>query len=169
MLSKTLIAGVVEKVYKKDNGIYSIKLDNVWYGCYKSNPGDIEGKHVTFNAEEKNGYMNCDVKSIKVSKDDAPVAVAAKAVASAKDNDKQNAIQYQNARSHALEFLGLMNSAQLLDFGKAKSKGSMIDVLETQLDMYTQRFFEDTSNLGHTTDVAPTPADLMPDDDTIPF
>ena len=52
------ISGEVQYVKKNDYGFWSVKVDDVWYGAGKANPGVSEGDEVEFSAYENDkGYM----------------------------------------------------------------------------------------------------------------
>lgn len=179
MTDKIKVGGIVEYVDgpKPPHGTFSFKLNNTRYGTYKTPPGVKPGDSISFYATEKGGYWNADVKSIVVS---PSVATSDTSVhtgngsttrnATNSFDTRQDSITYQSARKDALVFLTLLQTAGALDLGKAKTKASMIEVLETYVDKYTERFVEDTKNLGHKTDIDVAPAAAEDDfNDAIPF
>lgn len=178
MTDKQRVSGIVEYVDgpKPPHGTYSFKLNNTRYGTYKTPPGVKPGDSITFTASEKGGYWNADVKSIAVAQGDtnsgavsANTGMGSKTSGSSYDS-RQDAITYQAARKDALTFLTLLQEAGALDLGKAKTKAAMIEVVETYVDKYTERFVEDTKNLGHKVEVdTATSGSADEFNDSIPF
>lgn len=160
MTDKVKVNGIVEYVDgpKPPHGTYSFKLNNTRYGTYKTPPGIKPGDDISFMATEKGGYWNADVKSIAVNSSVSPSTtctvptVGGTRQANSYDS-RQDSITYQSARKDALTFMTLLHTAGALDLGKAKTKASIIEVLETYVDKYTERFVQDTKDLGHVTDI----------------
>lgn len=174
MTDKIKISGIVEYVDgpKPPHGTYSFKVNGTRYGTYKTAPGIKPGDNVSFYATEKGGYWNADTKSISVVAGvnaDAPANVAGSARSASYNDSRQDSITYQSARKDALTFMTLLQSAGALDLGKAKTKASMIEVLETYVDKYTERFVEDTKNLGHKTELTETSGAADEFRDELPF
>lgn len=157
MTEKQKFSGIAEYVDgpKPPHMTYSFKVNGTRYGTYKTPPGIKQGDNISFYATEKGGFWNADVKSISVVASDAvsvPVGAGNRVTNQASSYDsRQDSITYQSARKDALTFMTLLQTTGSLDLGKAKTKASMIEVLETYVDKYTERFVEDTKNLGHKT------------------
>lgn len=162
MTEKQKFSGIAEYVDgpKPPHMTYSFKVNGTRYGTYKTPPGIKQGDNISFYATEKGGFWNADVKSIgvvpdttanpSVSSNSVSAAVGGARSGSVNSYDsRQDSITYQSARKDALTFLTLLQTTGSLDLGKAKTKASMIEVLETYVDKYTERFVEDTKNLGH--------------------
>jgi hypothetical protein len=64
------------------------------------------------------------------------------------ENDRQNSITYQSARKDALQFVQILQEAGKIDLGKLKG-AEAIEALEVYVDNYTERFYQDTKDLGH--------------------
>lgn len=153
-----LVTGYVEKVSANNGGIWSLKVDNVYYGTYRTEPKCKVGDYVSFEATQKDKYFNADPKTIKLAqppakaepvKEEAPPKAAAPAKSSwVPDKDRQDSITYQSARKDALELTSMLLSAGLVDLGnKASKKADAIGIVEMYVDRFTMRFFEDTKNL----------------------
>lgn len=175
-----VIKGVVEKKLESmtSAGVtYALVIDNVRYGFYKTNPKCNEGDTVTFAAKTNGNFWNADPKTFRVvAAEAAPTDGATTRTATPKwvpDKDRQEAISYQSARKDALEIVGMMLGASVLDMGKSKTVADKMEVIEAYVDKYTSRFFQDTKDLGHVGKEASKPEvkAAAPDDfnDEIPF
>lgn len=148
------ISGVVEKVVErpgKYGSMYSMKVDNTFYGTKGKKPPCKEGDYVTFEATQSDkGYWDANPDTIK-----GAINVAGKAAettppatrAWVPDTDRQNSIIYQSSRKDALELVGVLLQNNLIDLGKAK-KADAIELVEGYVDRYTLRFYEDTRRLS---------------------
>ena len=154
---KITVSGIVERPNSsvtKAGLTYGVVINNTKYGFFTTNPPCNEGDSVSFSAKENGDFWNADPKSLKLitAGSSKPTPVTAPPTAKSAwvpDKDRQDSIIYQSARKDALEFLKILNVKDMIDLGKSKSKGGMIESMEIYLDKYTQRFFEDTKNLGH--------------------
>jgi hypothetical protein len=173
------IQGYVEKVqeypskYTWPNGkpkdsMWAMTVDNVRYSTRNTRP-PAEGSYVTFEATQEGQYWNADPATIKMGPPNAaPAPVAprmevstprANPVATTQANNREASIHYQSSRKDALEFVKMMLSADLVDFGKAKG-AQKTEVLEVYVDFYTKRFMEDVGRLAppeHSSPVEATP------------
>ena len=149
-------SGVVEKIYENQTSkgltTYTIVVDGERYGTYTQRPPCKQGDAVEFYYKNNGSFNNVDVKTIKKVAEATPSTAAPTSgpvPSYAKRNDDvQNAITFQAARKDALQFLEILVGQGILDSG-SKAKGKQIEVMETYLDKYTQRFFDDTKSLGH--------------------
>lgn len=156
MSDKIVVAGVVEKKISSATKVgitWALVVDNVRYGFYKTEPKCKEGDGVEFSATQNGDFWNADAKSLKVKNvQEQPAKAAAKPMATrpwVPDKERQDTISYQAARKDSLEFVNMLISNGVLDLGKSKSAAAKIEAAEVYVDKYTQRFFEDTKNLGH--------------------
>lgn len=166
-----MITGVVEKVLgPSGRGTYDVQVGGVKYGTYTNVPKCAPGDVVEFEAKQNGNFWNMNVKSLRVTSK-APTTEAAapstKTKAWVPDDKRQDAISYQAARKDALQLTEMLLSKELLDFGKAKNNASKIEVVEVFIDKFTQRYFEDTKNLGHKIVEDTSPVEEFNDD--IPF
>lgn len=89
-----MVKGLVYKVFSRQAGrgtAYSIKLDGdeTYYGCGFKNPGNLDGKYVSFEAgKNAKGYWDANLATLTVL-DSAP-QVANKSVASATAGGKDD-------------------------------------------------------------------------------
>lgn len=176
MSDSVKISGVVERKGERATSAgttYSITVDNVNYGFYKTVPKCSEGDYVEFYAKQNGNYWNADAKTLKLIDRPAspPKPQPAAKGAWVPDKDRQDSIIYQSARKDALEFVQVLLTAGILDLGKSKTAAGKIEVAEIYLDKYTQRFFEDTKNLGHKDEEVAEKREVEEDfhNDEIPF
>ncbi len=167
-----MITGVVEKVLgPSGRGTYDVQVGGVKYGTYTNVPKCAPGDVVEFEAKQNGNFWNMNVKSLRVTGRAAAqenVGSNTKTKAWVPDDKRQDAISYQAARKDALQLMDMLLSKDVVDFGKAKNNSAKIDVVEVFVDKYTQRYFEDTKNLGHKLQEEPAsePAEF---NDDIPF
>lgn len=184
-MSTQTITGVVEVIRQNEKGIWSMNVDNVWYGFYKTEPKCKTGDTVTFEAEQKGNFWNAKPATLKKAVVSPTASPAAEAVAVGGSgtartqtwdggDKRQDSIIFQSSRKDALEFLGILVDTGVVDVSKVKA-ADKASVLETYLDQYTDRFVADVKNLGHKAEakaakpkVAPPGEEADPDDD-LPF
>lgn len=152
-----IVTGKVEKITSRSTKFgdyWDVYVDGRKYGTGKKKPPCSDGDYVTFEAEAKGDFFNADpttFKKAEAPKNVAPVTAAAGVSAKREwipEKDRQDSITYQSARKDALQFVEILAATGKLDFGKMKG-AEAIDMLETYVDNYTQRFFKDTKDLGH--------------------
>lgn len=168
--------GTVTNTSRKDgvgkNGkpytLFSGKVDNsdLFLNFKFKDPGISKGDIIEYDGEPSSTGKGFDVTRHRVvGKSEVPAAAASSAAPSggggSRDDywakkeayDKENTqprIQYQNARSHALQFLEILATQDGLPItaatGKA-NKAKRYDELKEILDKLTVEFFYDTSKL----------------------
>lgn len=154
------VNGIVEE---KGNNItkagvtWYLKIDNIRYGFYKTEPKCKQGDFVEFDASQNGNYWNAEAKTLRVMPGAQQPKVSAGIPATGKstwvpDKDRQDSIIYQSARKDALEWVQILSAHGLIDVGKSKNNADKIKAMEVYLDNYTKRFFDDTHSLGHTPD-----------------
>lgn len=157
-----LVQGVVEKVQeypskyqdkwgKAKPSMWAFFVDNIRYSAGNVKPPAV-GSNVSFEAaQDDKGYWNADGSTIKVSQavtnTQAPPVGQIPNKTLAFNDVRQDSIIYQSSRKDALEFVGMLLNAGLIDFGKAKS-ASKTDIVEIYVDNYTTRFFNDCKRLA---------------------
>jgi len=176
--------GFVEKIlerpsqYKTKGGapkpsFWAMQVDNIQYGTKNDRPPCKEGDYVEFEAIEDGKYWRADVATIRLvavpagnsnsnQGSVAPVDNVTKPVyhgAKGGYNDpaRQDAITYQSARKDALEHVGLLIAAGLLDFGKAKG-AQKIELVDIIVDDYTVRYYNETKELAPKEHASPVDA-----------
>ena len=169
-----LVQGIVEKVQeypskyqdkwgKAKPSMWAFFVDNTRYSAGNVKPPAV-GSNVSFEAaQDEKGYWNADGSTIKTG----PAVVAEKPAAvvgmggkvPAFNDVRQDSIIYQSSRKDALEFVGMLLQAGLIDFGKAKS-ASKTDIVEIYVDNYTTRFFDDCKRLAPPEHGSPVDAQL---------
>lgn len=173
----SLIKGYVEKIWenaipakggRKAFTSYAVVVDNVKYGTF-TKPKCSEGDYVEFQASQKGQYWNLDIDSLKLATPAADTPKPAPASTGyGKSAATQDAINYQAARKAAFSIIDLMIKLEILDLGT--KKGDKIENLEKYVDRYTERFFEDTKNLGHKpADSTDATTEEEPFNDEIPY
>jgi len=156
-----IVTGQIEKIAVKETQwgkYYDVHVNDTKYGIGKKRPAFSDGDWVTFEAEQnEKGYYNADPTTFKKAEPMKAKASTTPAPETRKtwvpDDKRQDSISYQAARNSALAFVDLLLKAEKVDFGKMKGADS-IALLETYVDNYTTRFFEDTKNLGHKAEVS---------------
>lgn len=155
-----IVTGKVQQITERPTKFgpyFDIVVDGRKYGHGKKKPAFSDGDYVTFEAEAKGDFFNADPTTFKKVSGPSVAANAAPAAptpaspsksAWVPEKDRQDSITYQSARKDALQFIEILAATNKLDFGKMKG-GEAIDMLETYVDNYTQRFFKDTKNLKH--------------------
>jgi hypothetical protein len=146
-----VFSGTVVKVVQKA-GKYSIMGDDEnWYGCWTNNPGNIEGKNVTFSYKENGNFKNADTKTIKVIDNGGATATSAiPPTASVPSKAKyeprrDSAIQIQGCRNTAVAFVGMAVQAGAV--GLPAKKADQLDALEALVNIYAAKFYIDTDKV----------------------
>ena len=133
------ITGVVEKAFKKDNGMCSIKVSHdggeEWFSTYKSLYTDLEGKTVEINLVQKGQYWNVKGKPSVVASS-APAARAA----TASYDDKQNSIVLQSSYRTAAEAVAAAATAGFLPVSQLK-KADQWDAYKGFINEYALELF----------------------------
>lgn len=148
-----MVKGVVYKVFSRQVGkgtAYSIKIDgdDNYYGCGFKNPGNLDGKYVSFDAgKNAKGYWEADLKTLTVM-DTAPVVANKSVPSSAKDaywsakeerdlvNDRQRHIGA--SVNTAIAFVELLTKADAIK--QAKSQSDRADILFDLVVYYSGKF-----------------------------
>lgn len=148
------VTGQVYKVYSKifkGKTNYTVKLDgvDVWYRCGDSNPGNIEGKAVSFTAGEETQSGNSTAAYIKgkieVLDNSAPPASGPPGKAPSFGKNEP-AIHYQNAAGRALTMVQILLASNALKL--PTKQAAILEVVEAAVDHYTAQFFEDITTFG---------------------
>lgn len=128
------VRGVLEKAYRNDKGFYSISVNNVWYGTYKTDYKSLEGQDVEFEAEQKGNFWNAkDVKPV------AAAAPAAGGTAPAQTADaRQKSIVLQSSYKTAAETFSGLVAADKLNLG---AKAAAFDNALGMLDEIARHIF----------------------------
>lgn len=177
----------VRETPTKYGSFWAIMVNNNRFSLGKKNYGVQEGTWVEFStSKDAKGYDTVDEGSLKpmdkgqvpagstapASRANAPITSAG---GSTYGGDRQDSIMYQNSRTAALEFVKLLASKDLIDFGKAKG-ADKIAIVETYVDKYTIHMFEEVKNqkptLADNTPKAATKAAVPEDEefsDELPF
>lgn len=146
------ITGRLQKVAEK-GGIYSVKVNDVWFGCFKTKPSGNEGDLVSFNFTTKGEYKNADMKSFKVTEkaSDEPkvssVTSSVKSQGSSWGKD-QTIISKQAARNSAITWVTSLLTAGALVLPKTQK--DQLSVLDEYLDHYTDTFFNYSQGIANT-------------------
>jgi len=156
-----IVTGQIEKIAIKKTqygDYYDAYVNGTKYGIGKKRPAFSDGDWVTFEAEQnEKGFYNADPTTFKKVEPKTKTSTTASTGETKRtwvpDDKRQDSISYQAARNSALVFVDLLLKAEKVDFGKMKGADS-IALLETYVDNYTTRFFEDTKNLGHKAEVS---------------
>lgn len=136
---------------KKGNTWFSIKLegDDTYYRCKGNDPGDIEGKTVSFEADGD------QVTSKPVVKEEVPVAASLQTPPPKGGNvsggavlgsAREASIHYQSARKDALQFLDILTRTGAVKL--PAKEAAKLEALEALADSYTASFFADISSFG---------------------
>ena len=137
------ITGVVEKAFKKDNGMCSIKVTHdggeEWFSTYKSLYTDLEGKTVEINLVQKGQYWNVKGKPSVV----ASSAPAARAATQSYD-DKQNSIVLQSSYRTATEAVAAAAAAGYLPI--PSKKADQWDAYKAFINEYALELFGACTN-----------------------
>lgn len=187
----TKVTGIIEKIWEnqtKAGTTYAYVVDNQRYGSYKTKLKAREGDNVSFEAEQNGNFWNIDTKTFRVLEAKPSTSTAGAGTSTAyvgkRDGAVQDAINYQSARKDALQLLDILASNNVVDFGTEKASGpKKWAAALAYVDKLTQRFFEDTKNLGHKEEealeapvkekpvakAAPAPVVDEFEDDDIPF
>lgn len=158
------IRGTVAKVYEK-NGMYSLAIDNVWYGFGKKKPQVDQGQFVTFAADKNDrGYWNADIKTLIVADRQSASSTRAPAPTGgltkdqywenreARDIETQKRIQYQSSRNAAIEFVRLLLDKDALKVPATVAKKA--DAILEAVNYYTTMFNDNTEVQGPTTETS---------------
>lgn len=158
------VTGKVEVIATNKVGFYNVKVGADWYGTgSKSAPSFSRGDEISFDVEVTDkGFKNA--KNISVA---APVQSVHSKNAGPKppvkevDWDlKDRKIQQQSARNAAIEFIGILaNQGAIVYKASAKEKDKVV-VLEALLEHYTEKFLNDTTNVGSSVATKPVQDDL---------
>ena len=120
------VTAVLERARKNDAGYCSFLADDVWYGTYKTDYSELEGKTVTFEATQKGEYWNA--KQVKPSAD-APAKPAAGPAPSS--DFRQKTITLQSSYKTAAELLNGLIAGDKVSLG---AKGKAFDAARGLLD-----------------------------------
>lgn len=154
-----VVTGVLEKAFKKDSGLCSIKVGEEWFSTYKDHYPELEGKTVEVTLAKKGKYWNVKGKPAVV----AMSASAAKqgGASSASYDDKQNSIVLQSSYKTGAEVLGTILSNGLVSV--PTKKADQYDFVLNLLDEIALRIFSRASNatefVAQEEDPNPAPAD----------
>ena len=141
------VSGIVQEIKTRDvaggKKAYNVVVGGQSYGAGLFAPKCKEGDYVTFETEERNGFINIAPRSLKVGK--VPSEAVAKAAAQTTGGSfdkRQDAISRQAASNTAIAFMQLLASQDALPVPASKSKGDKQAALEALLQGYEQRFYE---------------------------
>lgn len=151
--------------------LYSIRLKNEekWFGCGPTDPKVKKGDLVEFEYEDSNGGYDVLIDSIRVidlGADAKPTMGNLKSavpnegskngywderLARDVENDKYRKendlkIQYQAARNSAIAVLDILTREKALII--PEKKGAASEVIMAKLEDLTNKFFQDTNNVG---------------------
>jgi hypothetical protein len=152
-------SGVVQKTFERHYGgklLHSFVLQGV-DGLFKlgeTAPKFKEGAYISFSANSKNEVDASSIDSTYKAPDVAKGNdVAQKAVSdySSREEQKQASIHYQSSRKDAIEVVKMLLSNGSLALGAKKA--AQVDEILGYVDFFTERFFKDANNLGHSEDV----------------
>lgn len=142
-----MVTGIVQKLgvkHETSSGkrlrtpLYSMLVQEQWYGCGFDNPNVAEGDCITFEATKGKFGMDADVKSIKqATKGEA-------APARAKEDNRQQSIVYQHMHTDAIAAVSFA-----IDHGfvKLPAKASdQYDVYISLIDDLTVQWTKDGLN-----------------------
>ena len=113
------VRGILDKAYQGKGGYWSVNVNEVWYGCYKSDYTALEGQEVEFDAEQKGKYWNVKGDVTPVPGGTAPAASAAPASAGNTQaaQDRQMSIVLQSSFKTAAEAVGALIAADKISLG----------------------------------------------------
>lgn len=143
-MSKVTITGVVEKANKNARGFFSILVDGVWYGTYKTDNSQFEGQLVTFEAQQKGEWWNAGDLT---AAGPAPAATpAASGAAQLAGGDRQASIVLQSSYKTAGDVLGSMLANDVLVVGTKKA--DKFDIVKGVLDELAFYIYTNCSDPG---------------------
>lgn len=129
------IKGTAVKVSER-GGIYSVQMDDGnWYGFYKNNPGNIQGKVITFSWEQKGSFRNGNAKTIKIDEAASVSTSSNRSSAASAYDGRQVAIQYQASRNAAIAFVGMALQAGAVVLPTKKQ--DQLDAIAALVEHYT--------------------------------
>src|SRR5574343_728581 len=132
--------GVVEALSFKGKGA-SAKIGNDWYGLgFNIQQDQIpfrKGDTIEFEYTERGQYKNLDLKSVKLAAGRPAAAAPANNGYQARDESRQNMINWQAARNSALHLAEIAVSKDLIPLGTKKS--DQLDNLVAFVDEISQR------------------------------
>ena len=153
-------AGIVEKVVHNKTRVgltHSFAIGDDWYGTFKSQP-PAEGDYVEFEySENKAGYYDVDMKTLKITEAEVTESAgASKASPNAKaafnkSSNKDAQMRWQGARKDALALAAIAQEAGALDLGAANGKKEgKYEALQIWVDTQTLQYFKDSTKVNET-------------------
>jgi len=145
------VTGVVERMTSRAAGrghVWSIKVNDSWYGGMWDEPACKEGDTVEFTVTRNGQYENVAKNSLSVipslpstggATGDGPAAVT---------NPTQTKIAWQAARNSAIALVAAALGAEAIQL--PAKKGDKYDALLDIVDDLTVRYFQDTSDVDAT-------------------
>lgn len=165
-MTNKVITGVIEKAFKKDNGLCSIKVGDTWYSTYKTHVPEFEGKTCEVTVVQKGKYWNVvsdknDVPAIKVIASAAPAGRSGGGGGFNSD-DRQNSIVLQSSYKTASDVVIGAATAGYLPM--PTKKADQWDAFKAYIDEYALELFTKCANATeYVSNVAddedPAPAD----------
>ena len=148
------VKGVIQKVNSKDfNGkkIWSIKVNDTWYGAGYNQPKVNEGENVEFETTQRGQYWNVDGPiNVLAASSASPATGGAKAdgwaAKQAADEARQKIIQIQSSRNSAIEVVKIIVQAGALKL--PTKQADQVDVILALVDELTDKYNKDTSDLA---------------------
>lgn len=160
-----VVTGVVEKAWKKDNGLCSIKVGEEWFSTFRDHYADLEGKTVEVTLVKKGQYWNVKGKPKVVA---MTAAVAKQAGASSQNyDDKQNSIVLQSSYKTAADVLDTILTNGLVSV--PNKKADQFDFVLGLLDEVALRIFKRASNATEFVATEDGDPDPTSDDDYNPM
>jgi hypothetical protein len=134
-----VVTGVIEKAFKRDNGMCSIKIGDDWYSTYKTHYGDLEGKTVEITLVKKGQYWNLKGKPSVVASSTPKAAAATQSY-----DDKQNSIVLQSSYRTAAEAVAAAATAGYLPM--PTKKADQWDAFKGFINEYALELFKACTN-----------------------
>lgn len=178
-----LITGIVDRVVARPSTfgeMWSIAVDNTYYGFKKVKPSCNVGDSVQFQATQNaKGFWDADPKSLAKAEAQQPKAasspsgnVSTPSTGGTGYNDRQDAISYQSARNAAQTQVDLYLNASAIPFPAKAKESDRKAIIDLYVAKQTEEFFEDTKRLKpavlSTEKLETVSADSF-DDEKLPF
>jgi hypothetical protein len=148
------VEGIVDKYNTRQLGngktAYSLLVrqegeeDGSWYGFYTNNPGDCEGKVVSFRATDKGNFKNADAKSFKVVGEATAAQQVVKKPAASRAgrggtfDNRQASIVMQSSSKTAVDLLNLMVASDAVHLGAAKGEKAAQKRYDALMELYEE-------------------------------